>query len=364
MISIKSLHKYFNKNNQNEIHVINDINLDLPEQGMVALFGRSGCGKTTLLNAIGGLDKTHSGSILIDGKDARKNPDVIRNQYIGYIFQNYNLNNQQTCFENVANALRLCGMTNKAEIEERVMAALANVGMDKYKSRTPDTLSGGQMQRIAIARAIVKNPKIILADEPTGNLDEANTIQVMDLLKKIAESHLVILVTHEANLVDFYCDKVIELSDGKIVSTRDNHGANGYAARSKNDIYLGEFDKAEATAGGVNVEYYGNLPKTPVKIRLVNNGGKIYLSVDDESIQILDRSSEVKLREGVYTEVERAEENKANIDMSKLPPIQGSHFGRLFNFAGSFKSGYNANFKKNKSGKTLHIKTMKIILKI
>ena len=348
MISIKSLHKYFNKNKQNEIHVINDINLDLPEQGMVALFGRSGCGKTTLLNAIGGLDKTHSGSILIDGKDARKNPDVIRNQYIGYIFQNYNLNNQQTCFENVANALRLCGMTNKAEIEERVMAALANVGMDKYKSRTPDTLSGGQMQRIAIARAIVKNPKIILADEPTGNLDEANTIQVMDLLKKIAESHLVILVTHEANLVDFYCDKVIELSDGKIVSTRDNHGANGYAARSKNDIYLGEFDKAEATAGGVNVEYYGNLPKTPVKIRLVNNGGKIYLSVDDESIQILDRSSEVKLREGVYTEVERAEENKANIDMSKLPPIQGSHFGRLFNFAGSFKSGYNANFKKNK----------------
>ena len=348
MISIKSLNKYFNKNKQNEIHVINDISLDLPEQGMVALFGRSGCGKTTLLNVIGGLDKTESGSILIDGKNARKNPDVIRNQYIGYIFQNYNLNNQQTCFENVANALRLCGITDKALIEERVMAALSNVGMDKYKSRTPDTLSGGQQQRIAIARAIVKNPKIILADEPTGNLDETNTIQVMDLLKKIAENHLVILVTHEANLVDFYCDKVIELSDGKIVSTRDNYGANGFAARSKNDIYLGEYDKTEASAGGVSVEYYGQSPSIPVKLRVVNHGGKIYLSVDGESVQILDKTSEVKLREGVYTEVERAEENKANIDMSKLPPITGSHFGRLFNFGGSFKSGYNANFKKNK----------------
>ncbi len=348
MISIRSLHKYFNKNKQNEIHVINDISLDLPEQGMVALFGRSGCGKTTLLNAIGGLDKTQSGSILIDGKDARKKPDVIRNQYIGYIFQNYNLNNQQSCFENVANALYLCGITDKALIEERVMAALACVGMDKYKSRTPDTLSGGQMQRIAIARAIVKNPKIILADEPTGNLDEANTIQVMDLLKKIAENHLVILVTHEANLVDYYCDKVIELSDGKILSTRDNYGANGFAARSKNDIYLGEYEKAETNAGGVNVEYYGQTPSAPVRLRIVNHGGKIYLSVDSESVQILDSGSEVKLREGVYTEVARTEENKANIDMSKLPPITGSHFGRLFNFRSSFKSGYNANFKKNK----------------
>ena len=348
MISIRSLHKYFNKNKQNEIHVINDVNLELPEQGMVALFGKSGCGKTTLLNAIGGLDKTESGSILIDGNSIKHSPDYIRNHYIGYIFQNYNLNKQETVFDNVADALRLCGMTDKALIEERVMAALANVGMDKYKLRTPDTLSGGQMQRIAIARAIVKNPKIILADEPTGNLDEANTIQVMDLLKKIAENHLVILVTHEASLVDYYCDRVIELSDGKIISTRDNHGANGYAARSKNDIYLGELEKSEAVTGGVSVEYYGQSPKLPVKLRIVNSGGKIYLSVDDDSIQILDGTSEVKLREGVYTEVEKAEENKANVDMSKLPPMEGSHYGRLFNFKSSFKSGYNANFKKNK----------------
>ncbi len=348
MISIKSLHKYFNKGKQNEIHVINGIDLELPESGMIALFGRSGCGKTTLLNAIGGLDRTESGSVLIDGQNIRNNTDRIRNQYIGYIFQNYNLNKLESNFENVADALRLCGITDKAEIEERVMAALKNVGLDKYKSRTPDTLSGGQMQRIAIARAIVKNPKIILADEPTGNLDEANTLLIMDLLKKISENHLVILVTHEANLVDHYCDKVIELSDGKIVSVRDNESAEGFVARSKNDIYLGELEKSEAEAGGVSLEYYGSAPSEPVRLRIVNHGGKIYLSVNGENVQILDKTSEVKLREGVYTEKERAKENKASIDMSKLPPIEGSHFGRLFNFRDSFKSGYRANFKRNK----------------
>jgi ABC-type lipoprotein export system ATPase subunit len=240
MIKLQGLHKYFNKGRQNEIHVINDISLELPEKGMVAIFGKSGCGKTTLLNVIGGLDSFASGSLTIEGQDVRRNTDVIRNRYIGYIFQNYNLNKSETCFENVADALRLCGMTDADEIESRVMAALSNVGMDKYRSHTPDTLSGGQQQRIAIARAIVKNPRIILADEPTGNLDEANTVMIMDLLKQIARDHLVLLVTHEANLVDYYCDTVVELSDGCVVSVKKNTAANVFAARDKNDVYLGE----------------------------------------------------------------------------------------------------------------------------
>ncbi len=356
MISIKSLNKFFNKGKQNEIHVINNISLELPEHGMVALFGRSGCGKTTLLNTIGGLDSSEGGSVLIDGENIERNTDVIRNKYIGYIFQNYNLNKNESNFDNVADALRLCGMTNKAQIEERVMAALANVGMDKYKSRTPDMLSGGQMQRIAIARAIVKNPKIILADEPTGNLDEANTIMIMDLLKKISEEHLVVLVTHEAKLVDYYCDKVIELSDGKIMSVRDNQSTNGYAEKNKNDIYLGEFEKKEINSDEVNIEYYGAAPSAPVSLRIVNDGKKIYLSVNNVNVHVLDETSEVKLRQGVYTETEKAEENRANIDMSKLPPIDGSNFGRLFRFKGSVKSGYTANFKKNKrSTKALRV---------
>ena len=245
MIRIQGLHKFFNKGRSNEIHVINDISLDLPEKGMVAIFGKSGCGKTTLLNVIGGLDKYAEGTLTIENQSIRENTDVIRNKYIGYIFQNYNLNKAESCFDNVADALRLCGMTDEDEIEARVTAALTNVGMEKYAKRTPDTLSGGQQQRIAIARAIVKNPRIILADEPTGNLDEANTVMIMDLLKAIAKDHLVLLVTHEANLVDYYCDTVIELQDGKVVGTKRNSSATGFAARDKNDIFLGEMSRRE-----------------------------------------------------------------------------------------------------------------------
>ena len=156
-ISIRDADKYYNRGKGNQIHVINRIGLELPESGMVAVFGRSGCGKTTLLNAIGGLDTLDSGSILVDGQDMRQNTDYLRNRYIGYIFQNYNLNVSQTVGENVANALILCGMTDREEIARRVRVALANVGMEKFADRTPDTLSGGQQQRVAIARAIVKN---------------------------------------------------------------------------------------------------------------------------------------------------------------------------------------------------------------
>ncbi|MBR2370381.1 MAG: ABC transporter ATP-binding protein/permease [Clostridia bacterium] len=353
MISIKGLHKYFNKGKSNEIHVINDVSLELPESGMVAIFGQSGCGKTTLLNVIGGLDGFSEGSLTIEGQDVDKKGDDIRNQYVGYIFQNYNLNRLETCYENVANALRLCGMEDEAEIERRVIAALTNVGMEKYKNRTPDTLSGGQQQRIAIARAIVKNPRIILADEPTGNLDEANTVLIMDLLKAISRDHLVLLVTHEASLVDYYCDKVIELSDGKIVSVRDNEGANGYEERDKNAIYLGELDRVELGDENAQIEYYGESPAAPVKIRIINEGGKLYVKVDTPRVQVLDEYSEVKLREGVYTERRAPEEKERTIDMSALPTVTGTKFGRLFTTRSSIRSGYVASFVRQKKGKKL-----------
>ena len=351
MIRIQGLHKFFNKGRSNEIHVINDISLDLPEKGMVAIFGKSGCGKTTLLNVIGGLDKYAEGTLTIENQSIRENTDFIRNQYIGYIFQNYNLNKAESCFVNVADALRLCGMTDEDEIEARVTAALTNVGMEKYAKRTPDTLSGGQQQRIAIARAIVKNPRIILADEPTGNLDEANTVMIMDLLKAIAKDHLVLLVTHEANLVDYYCDTVIELQDGKVVGTKRNSSATGFAARDKNDIFLGEMSRREISDESAEIEYYGELPEKPVKLKIVNHGGKLYVEIGTEKVQILDQFSEVKLREGVYEEKANTNAVSEGIDMSKLPPVKGTRFGHLFSLKSSIKSGYVFNFKNNKKGK-------------
>ncbi len=353
MISIRSLNKFFNKGRQNEIHVINDASLELPEKGMVAIFGKSGCGKTTLLNVIGGLDRFQSGSLTVDGKDIRRDTDVVRNRLIGYIFQNYNLNKGESCFDNVADALRLCGITDREELETRTMAALANVGMDRYRARTPDSLSGGQQQRIAIARAIVKNPHIILADEPTGNLDEANTILIMDLLKEISRDHLVLLVTHEANLVDYYCDTVIELQDGKVMGIRNNTGANGFSARDKNDIFLGELEHSTLSDGNAEIEYFGDRPETPIHLRIVNNGGKYYIQVQTPRVQVLDEGSEVRLREGVYVQSEQAKAQSAGIDMSKLPPVQGTRYGRLFSFGSSVKSGYLANFHKRKKGKKL-----------
>ncbi|MBQ9151220.1 MAG: ABC transporter ATP-binding protein/permease [Clostridia bacterium] len=355
-VKITNAHKYYNKGKNNELHVMDNITLELPESGMVAIFGQSGCGKTTLLNAVGGLDKIASGSIELFGQSIREKTDTLRNKYIGYIFQNYNLNVTETVYENVSAALRLCGMTDENEISERTMAALTNVDMEKYRDRTPDTLSGGQQQRVAIARAIVKNPAIILADEPTGNLDEANTVMVMDILKEISRTHLVLLVTHEANLVDYYCDRVIEIVDGRVNADRINEGANGYVQRNKNHIYLGELEKAETSTPGVQLEYYCE-PAGEITLQVVNVGGKLYLKTNNPAVKILDEGSEIKLVEGVFHEAKTAEAGTVNgrkLDMSKLTPVEGKEYGRLYHWKNSMKYAWRENFsKKQKKGKNL-----------
>jgi len=353
MIEISHLHKFFNKGKHNEIHVINDVTISLPETGIVAIFGRSGCGKTTLLNVIGGLDSYRSGSVTVMGESIASHPDSVRNRDMGYIFQNYNLLKNETCFDNVAYALRLAGLNNPDEIRQRVDTALSFVDMAQYARRTPDTLSGGQQQRIAIARAIVKNPRIILADEPTGNLDEANTVMVMDLLREIARDCLVLLVTHEADLVDYYCDTVIELADGRVADIRHNSITDGYAVRDKNTVYLGELEKETVENTAVSVSYYGAKPTVPIAIKVVNYGGKTYLAVDTPGVQMLDRDSEMKLNEGVFERRESQKQKERHVDMSRLPRVKGGVLGRLYSFRSAVASGYRANFGKQKRGKRM-----------
>lgn len=361
MIQLRNLQKFFNKGRQNEIHVINDVTLELPDSGLVAVFGPSGCGKTTLLNVISGMDSVDSGEILLnDGEMEKKNRefDVLRNRDIGVIFQNYNLNRKETVFDNVADSLRLCGMDDESVIEERVMAALTIVGMEKFRKRQPDMLSGGQQQRVAIARAIVKNPKVILADEPTGNLDEANTIMVMDLLKAMSKECLVLLVTHEAQLVDYYCDTVIELKDGCVANVRSNEDAGGYVARNKNDIYLGELPEQEMSDGNTDLTFFGDKPEEPIKITVVNQNGRLFLKINTPRVTLLDEGSEVKLKEGVYQETVVRRENDEKVDMSKLPPFEGKEYGKLFRLRSTIRKGYTDNFKsmmQKKSKKRLAI---------
>ena len=354
-VRITSAHKYYNRGKSNQLHVMDNVTLELPEQGLVAIFGRSGCGKTTLLNTVGGLDKIASGSIELFGQNIKEDTDTLRNRYVGYIFQNYNLSLTDTVYENVAAALRLCGLTDETDISERVMAALSNVDMAKYRDRTPDTLSGGQQQRVAIARAIVKCPAIILADEPTGNLDEANTVLVMDILKELSKTRLVLLVTHEAHLVDHYCDRVIELMDGRVVSDRTNQGANGYVTRNKNHIYLGELEKSETAAPGVTVEYYGE-PMGEIRLRIVNQGGKLFLKAEGTPVKLLDEGTEIQLMEGVFDETpaEKATAHGRTLDMSRLTPVEGKTYGRLYHWKNAAVSAWRENFgKKQKKGKRL-----------
>ena len=357
-VRITNAHKYYNRGKSNQLHVMDDVNLELPEQGMVAIFGRSGCGKTTLLNAVGGLDKIASGSIELFGQNIRQDTDTLRNQYVGYIFQNYYLSVTDTVYENVAAALRLCGMTDETAISERVMAALGNVDMAKYRDRTPDTLSGGQQQRVAIARAIVKAPAILLCDEPTGNLDEANTVLVMDILKELSKTRLVLLVTHEAHLVEHYCDRIIEIVDGRVSSDRRNSGANGYVTRNKNHIYLGELTRSETETPGVTVEYYGEpgKPDESIRLRVVNLNGKLYLKAEGAPVKILDEGSEVKLMEGVFDETpkDHASVHGKTLDMSRLTPVEGKNYGRLYHWKNSLVSAWRENFgKKQKKGRGL-----------
>ena len=190
----------------------------------VAILGPSGSGKTTLLNVIGGLDRYDSGDLVINGISTKRYKDrdwdSYRNHTIGFVFQSYNLIPHQTLLSNVELALTISGV-GKAQRRERAKQALERVGLGEQIHKRPSQLSGGQMQRGAIARALVNNPDILLADEPTGALDSETSIQVMELLKEVAQDRLVVMVTHNPELAQQYATRIVELKDGKIRSDSD-----------------------------------------------------------------------------------------------------------------------------------------------
>ena len=201
--------------------VLKGISVQFRRSEFAAILGSSGSGKTTLLNIIGGLDHYDDGDLLIDGistQHYRDNDwDAYRNYRVGFIFQSYNLIMHQTVFSNVEIALTLSGIS-KEQRRQKVLDVLEKVGLQEHVNKMPNQLSGGQMQRVAIARALVNEPEIILADEPTGALDSVTSIQIMDLLKEIAQDKLIIMVTHNPELADTYASRIIELKDGQIVA--------------------------------------------------------------------------------------------------------------------------------------------------
>ena len=215
------------RKNYGTLEVINDTTLKLPKKGMIAFLGESGSGKTTLVNVLGGLDSYKSGSISYDDtrflKYQMDKVDTYRRNHFGYIFQNYNILEDKTVSENLLLALHIIGIYDEKECEKRIKNALEAVGLYKFRKKLAGALSGGQMQRVSIARALVKHNDVIIADEPTGNLDSESTRQIIRILKKLSINSLIILVTHDISLANTYADYIYHIKDGKISDYKENN---------------------------------------------------------------------------------------------------------------------------------------------
>lgn len=323
MIKLFGVNKYFNKGKKNQIHVINETTLDLGTSGLVALLGPSGCGKTTLLNAIGGLDKVQKGDIFVNGnkvtgKGASK-VDEIRNLNIGYIFQDYKLVDNMTVYENVAIALKMLGIKDKDEIKKRTDYVLETLGIYRYRNRMAGMLSGGERQRVGIARAIAKNPKIIIADEPTGNLDSANTIEIMNIIKAISRDRLVVLVTHEVELAKFYASRIIELKDGCVINDYENITDDNLNYRLDHKFYLKDFEKQEKlTDSDINVNFYGG-KEDKLDLDIVIKNGNIYIQSKNEGrIEVVDGNSAIEFVDDHFKEMDKSLYEEYKFDFDKV----------------------------------------------
>lgn len=219
MLSLKNINKDYGSDEQ-VVHALKGVSIDFRENEFVSILGQSGCGKTTMLNIIGGLDRYTDGDLIVGGVSTKKYKakdwDSYRNHSVGFVFQSYNLIMHLSVLRNVELALTLSGIS-KSERKKMAESALEKVGLKDQIHKKPNQLSGGQMQRVAIARALVNNPDIILADEPTGALDTETSIQVMELLKEVANDKLVIMVTHNPSLAEQYSTRIIKLSDGEVI---------------------------------------------------------------------------------------------------------------------------------------------------
>ena len=237
MLNLVNIRKEY-KMGDNKVHALRGVDCSFRDNEFVAILGHSGCGKTTLLNIIGGLDRYTEGDLLINGVTTKKYKDrdwdTYRNHSVGFVFQTYNLIPHQNVLSNVELALTLSGV-KKSERRKRAKEALKKVGLGDQLKKKPNQMSGGQMQRVAIARALVNNPDILLADEPTGALDTETSIQIMEILKEVAKDRLVIMVTHNPELAEEYATRIVNLKDGKIVG--DSNPVDEEEIKKANEIY-------------------------------------------------------------------------------------------------------------------------------
>lgn len=344
MIKLVNVYKYFNKGKKSEVRAIDNTSIDLPEKGIVTLLGPSGCGKTTLLNSIGGLSKIDKGIIYVDNEKITKvsvnKIDKIRSLKIGYIFQNFNLLDDETVFDNVSLVLKINGLKDKEEIKRRVNFCLESLGIYRYRNRYAGMLSGGERQRVAIARAIVKDPEVIIADEPTGNLDSKNTIEVMNIIKSLSRDRLVILVTHEKELAKFYSDRIIEINDGNIVKDYINQDNHELDYKLDNKVYLKDIKNHEIIKGeSVNIDYYVE-DESKLNLKIVVKNDNIYIESDKpKKIENISNSN-IELVDAHYEKINKRVYEEFSFDYSKVKNDKfKSKYSSIYNIFSGTKRG-------------------------
>lgn len=301
MLEIKDIVKDYTTASET-VHALKGVSIAFRESELVSVLGQSGCGKTTLLNIIGGLDQYTSGDLIINGQSTKKYKsadwDVYRNHSVGFIFQSYNLIPHQTVLSNVELALTLSGVS-KTERRRRAKEALEKVGLGNQLNKKPNQMSGGQMQRVAIARALVNDPDILLADEPTGALDSETSIQIMELIKEIAKDRLVIMVTHNPDLAEKYSTRIVNLLDGKIVG--DSNPYDPAAEESAEAVRKSEVAKGKKTSMSFGTAL--SLSKN----NLMTKKGRTFLTSFAGSIGIIGIALILSLSNGVQEYINSVE---------------------------------------------------------
>ena len=280
------------------VHALKGVSIDFRESEFVAVLGPSGCGKTTLLNIIGGLDQYTSGDLVINGRSTRdygdKDWDTYRNHSIGFVFQSYNLIPHQSVLANVELALTISGISRE-ERRERAIKVLERVGLGDQIYKKPNQMSGGQMQRVAIARALINDPDILLADEPTGALDSETSVQVMDLLKEVAQDRLVIMVTHNPELAERYATRTVRLLDGEIIGDSDPYDGSKAAQRSNEGKKRPSMSFLTALSLSLN--------------NLMTKKGRTILTAFAGSIGIIGIALILSLSNGIQTYIDQVQED-------------------------------------------------------
>ena len=301
MLKLKNITKDYLAGDS-KVEALRGISIEFRKSEFVSILGPSGCGKTTLLNIIGGLDRYTAGDLIIAGRSTKKYKDkdwdAYRNHSIGFVFQSYNLIPHQTVLANVELALTLSGVS-RAERRRRAADALSQVGLSDQMHKRPGQLSGGQMQRVAIARALVNDPEILLADEPTGALDSATSVQVMEILKNIAKDRLIIMVTHNPELAKDYSTRIVRLLDGQI--TDDTNPYDG-----------GEEETAPASTAAEKMGRTSMSFLTALSLsfhNLMTKKARTFLTSFAGSIGIIGIALILSLSSGVQAYIDRVEED-------------------------------------------------------